>query len=834
VSWRTRPTGILGSPQPKMQDLRLALRLLRKNTGFTVVAVLTLAIGIGATTIVFTIVNGVLLRPLNYPDSDRIVLVWEGDYEKGFSHGYHDQTSPANFMDWRRENTVFEAMGLAENHSGDATRSFIYASEKEALRLNGRFVSSGYFKVFALQPILGRSFLPEEEIPGANRVVVISNRLWTNLFDNDPEIIGKTIPLQNSGQHVYEIIGVMPEGFRYPTDSDVWVSIAHMHESVHRRGGDVMAIVARLKEGVSVEEAKAEMNVIQSRIYNEFKGLELQSTELVVAPHIDLEPLLNSVVSGVRSSLTMFSGAVVLLLLIAVANVANLLLSRSLTRQREMSVRAALGAQRWHLVKQLLTESVVLSVVGGVAGVLLAWLGLELLLKFGAGAIPRAADVGIEWPVLIFTLLLSLVTGVLFGFAPALQTSRPNLNDAMRSGANRQTGDRSHHYVRNGFSVLQVSLALVLLIGAALLIQSFAELQRVDPGVDAEQLLTVQVTMTGAAYQGRAQRVAFVRRLSDEMRAMPGVESVSAVSVNMAYKGWPYPFSRSDRPPPRPTETPRAGLRSVTYDHHKTYGMAVVRGRPLSERDAWHSERVMMVNEKFAETHYPDEEVLGQHIRHYGRDWRIVGVFANHKNAGLTRETEPEVNMPYAQWEGPDAKSVYLTVRTKANPLALAPVVTQKVRKLNPDQPLNQFLTMQAYFDGSTAIDRFRSLLVGMFAAAALFLASIGIYGVISYSVAQRTGEMGIRLALGAQRSDLLWMILKQGLRLTSTGVLIGLIGSFVFTRVLASRLYDISANDPKTFIAVAIVLTLVGVAASIVPAVRAMRVSPAQCLRND
>ncbi|MCH1506264.1 MAG: ABC transporter permease [Verrucomicrobiales bacterium] len=818
----------------ELQNLRLALRLLRKNPGFATVAVLTLAIGIGASTVVFTIVNGVILRPLDYPDSDRIVLVWEGDHEKGFSRAYHDQTSPANFMDWRRENTVFEAMGLAENHSGDATRSFIYASEKEALRLNGRFVSHEYFRVFGLQPVLGRSFMPEEETKGADRVVVISHRLWTNLFDQDADIIGKTIPLENRGRFLYEVIGVMPEGFNYPTNSDVWVSMAHMHESVYRRGGDVMAIVARLKEGVSIEEGEAEMNVIQRRLYNEYKGLELQSAELVVAPHIVLEPLLHSVVSGVRSSLSMFSGAVLLLLLIAVANVANLLLSRALTRQREMSIRAALGAQRWHLIKQLLIESGVLSLIGGVTGVILAWMGLNLLLKFNAGAIPRAADVGLDWHVLVFTLVLSLVTGVLFGFAPAVQTSRPNLNDAMRSGANRQTADRSHHFVRNGFSVFQVSLALVLLIGAGLLIQSFAKLQQVDPGIDAEQLLTVGITMTGAAYQGREQRVAFVRRLSDEMKATPGVESVSAVSVNMARKGWPYPFSRSDRPPPKPSETPRAGLRSVTQHHYKTYGIPILRGRPLNERDAWHSERVMMVNERFAETYYPDEEVLGSHIRHYGRDWRIVGVFGNHKNAGLTRETEPEVNMPYAQWEGPDARSVYLTVRTEADPLALAPVVTRKVRALNPDQPLNQFLTMQAYLDGSTSIDRFRSLLVGMFAIAALLLASIGIYGVISYSAAQRTPEMGIRLALGAQRSDLLALILKQGFKLTLSGVALGLIGSFLLTRALESRLYGIKAHDPFTFITVSIILTTVGVAASTIPAVRAMRVSPTECLRSD
>lgn len=816
-----------------MNDLFLALRLLRKNPGFTVVAVLTLAIGIGASTIVFTIVNGVLLRPLDYPDSDRIVLVWEGDHREGFSYGYHDQTSPRNFLDWRRENTVFEAIALAANHSGQITKSFIYAGDNQAYNVEGRFVSNGFFKVFGLQPMLGRTFLPEEETRSSRRVVVVSHRFWTNQLDEDPDVIGRMVALENHGRHVYEIIGVMPEGFRYPR-SDVWVSMAHMPESVHRRGGDVMSVIARLKDGVTLEEAEAEMNVIQWRIFNEYKGLELFNGQLKIGPHIALEPLLDAVVSGARSSLTIFMGAVGLLLLIAVANVANLLLSRALSRKTEMSVRAALGAQRWDLIKQLLTESAALSLAGGIAGVLLAWLGLELLLKLNAGAIPRASEVEIAWPVLVFTLVLSLITGILFGFAPALQTSRPNLMDAMRTGANRQTADRSHHYIRNGFSVLQISLALVLLIGAALLIQSFAKLQKVDPGFDAEELLTVEVTMTGAAYPARANRVAFLRRLMDEMRATPGVESVAAVSVLSVRKGWPYPYSRADRPPPSPNEMLRAGLRAITPDYHETYGIPVIRGRAIGERDDWHSERVMMINEALASSAFEGEDPLGKHLTYFGRQWRIVGIFANHKNDGLARDTDPEVNMPYYQWQGPDAQSVHLTVRAKGDPLTLAPIVTRKVRALNPDQPLNQFLTMQTYLDFSKAGDRFRSLLVTMFAVAALFLASIGIYGVISYSVAQRTNEMGIRLALGAQRSDLLGMILKQGLKLTLTGVIVGLAGAFALTRVLQSMLFDVKVNDVPTFLLVGVILTLVGLAASVAPAIRAMQVSPSVCLRDE
>jgi putative ABC transport system permease protein len=816
-----------------LQDFKLAFRLLLKNPGFSAVALLTLALGIGATTIVFTIVNGVLLQPLDYPHSDRIVNVWEGDFEEGFSYGYQDQTSPANFMDWRRENTVFESIALWANFAGQTTRSFIYTEGKEAYNLTGRFVSTHFFKVFGLSPLLGRSFLEEEEVPGAPRVVVISFRLWTQFFENDPEIIGKSMRLENNGRFSYEIIGVMPNGFRFG-GSDVWVSIAHMPESVYRRGGNIMSVIGRLKEGVSIEKAKAAMNVIQWRIHDEFKGLEVYRAGWKIGPNVDLEPMLDSVVSHVRPSLVLFMGAVCLLLLIAVANVANLLLSRALTRKREMSVRAALGARRWQLVKQLLSESLVLSIVGGAAGIILAWLGLQLVLQFHAGAIPRATDIGIEFKVLVFTVIVSLVTAVLFGFAPALQTSKPDLNDALRQGANRLTSDRSHNLVRNSFTVIQVALAFTLLIGAGLLIQSFNRMQSIDTGYKADNLLTVMVTMTGAIYDGPEQRVAFLQQLIDEMKGTSGVEAASAVSVLPTGKGWPYPYTRSDLPAPMPKDRPRADLRSVTEDYHETYGIEVVRGRPFNRQDTWKSEPVVMVNETFDKTAFPEEDALGKHIRYFGKDWRIIGIYGDIKNVGLTKETNPGVNLPIAQWPGNDAKSVYLTLRTKADPLSLASVVSDKVRKLNPEQPLNQFQLMETYLDNSTAIDRFRSILIGLFAFAALVLASIGIYGVISYSVEQRTNEMGIRLALGAKRRSLLWMILRQGLKLTLGGVGLGVVGSWIFSRVIESQLYGVTASDLRTYIVVAVVLISVGVVACIVPAMRAMRVSPMESLRAE
>lgn len=822
-------------------DLKYALRLLRKYPGFTVITVLTLALGIGATTIVFSIVNGVLMQPLQLPDSDRIVQVWEGDEQEGFTRNYQNQTSPQNFLDWREKATVFDAIACYANFKESVTRNFIFTGSDQPYRLNGRFVTTNYFKVYGQNPVMGRVFMPEEEARGSARTVVISHSLWTGVFNNDPQILGRTMNLENRGRHSYEIIGVMPEGFRVP-NADLWVSIAHAPPFqtwkkaplMAQRGGTIMRVVAKLKEGVSMERAHSEMNAIQNAIYEEHKGVELQSSDQVIGPDIELEPILDAVVSGVRSSLILFSCAVGLLLLIACANVANLLLSRALTRQREMSIRASQGASRMHLVRQLLTESAVLSLMAGLAGSALAWWGTKLVLQFSAGAIPRAGEVEMDWKVLGFTLLVSLLTGVLFGLVPALQASKTNLSDALREGANRMTGDRLQLLIRNGFTVAQVAMALVLLIGASLLIQSFNRLQQVDPGYDADELLTVEVNLAGAAYPNRDQRVRFIQRAVDELKDTPGVESVAATSLLPNREGWPHTYVRADRPRPTGNEWERLGTRAVGPNYHDTYGVALIKGRTFDERDSWNSERVMMVNVALVNKEFPDEEPIGKVIHLSGVDYKIVGVFDDFKNAGLTRKPSPEANVPLAQWPHADALSIFLTVRTEANPKALAPIISDKIRKLNPDQPLSRFVVLQTLVDNSKAIDRFRSMLVSMFALVALVLASVGIYGVVSYSVAQRTNEMGIRMALGAQRSDLMLMILKQGLFLTLTGVGIGLLGGMAVMRILASQLYEISATDPMTFVGVAAILAVVGLLACVVPAMRAMRVSPNNALRYE
>lgn len=809
-----------------MNDFKYALRMLRKNPGFTTVAVLTLALGIGATTTVFSVVNGVLLQPLDYPGSDRIVQLWEADAERGFR--YHN-SSPANFVDWRRENDVFEELAFAAHHSGWLTLAFIYNGDGGAERLPGRFVSTNYFKVFGQEPVLGRTFLPQEEIRGAPRLVVISHRLWQRLYNGDPGVIGRTMSLENQGRHAYEIIGVMPEGFRYP-GADVWVSCAHMPRPMTRRGGHMIAVVGRLKEGVSLEKARTAMNAIQGRIHDEYGHLVQQGQQFIIGREINMQPMLETMVSGVRTSLLIFSGAVALVLLIACANVANLLLSRALARQREMSLRAALGAGRWRLIRQLLCESAALSLAGGIAGMVVAWAGTTLIVQFSAG-IPRIEMVQIDLRVLGFTLIASLITGILFGLAPAWHSSKTDLNNALKEGAGRVTGGRFQHRLRAAFTVTQVALALILLIGAGLLVQSFNRLQDVDPGFAAEELLTVELALTGAAYQNIEQRRAFLNQLLDELRTTPGVDAAAAVSMIPDRRAWPFPYARADRPTTPVNEWDRASTRIVTPDFLKTYGMPLLRGREFARSDSPQAEPVMMVNQSFANTVFPDEDPIDKQINCMGKTWRIVGVFGDVKNYGLAQETGPEFAAPFDQW---DFTSLFVTVRAKSNPMALAPLITEHVGKLNPNQPLNTFRTMQDALDTTTRSPRFRSMLLGLFALAALILASVGIYGVMAYSVTQRTNEMGIRMALGARKTDILSLILRQGLKLTLIGVAVGLAGSLALTRVLEAQLFMIQATDMTTFIGVSLILTLVAVAACLAPAARAMRVNPTQALRYE
>jgi predicted permease len=799
-----------------VQDVAYGARILRKNPGFTAVAVLTLALGIGATTTVFSVVKGVLLKPLNYPQSERIVHLWEIDPEQGMSRA---NTSPANFLDWRRENTVFEAIAFSAENNGNLTRSFVLTGDGMAERLRGRFVPTNFFRVFGVEPLLGRSFLPEEEERGAHRVIVLSHRLWQDRFGGDPAILGKSITLENQGRNAWTVIGVMPPGFDYPRCS-LWVSAAHMPGDMARRGGALLQVIARLKPGVTVQGAEAQMNVIQARIYKEHSHLARHGKYLATGSRIKVEPMLEVVVGNARFSLLLFFIAVIFVLLIACANVANLLLARGLARGREMAIRTALGARRWRIIRQLLTESLLLSLMGAALGVL----------RFSDGSIPRIAEAAIDLPVLAFTLLVSVVTGLVFGLVPAWQSSQSDLNETLKEGTQRAAGG-ARNQLSHAFTVAEMALALVLLIGAGLLVQSTMRLQRVDPGFDATRLLTVEVDMAAAAYPDDERRKIFFRELLERVRGVSGVEAACGVSmIPDRGNGWPTEYYRTDRPVPPVGEQPRVSVRAFTPDYLKTYGIRLLKGRDFSEADSATAPKVILINQAFADALFPGEDPVGRLI-HCGGVKEIIGVIANVKNSGLAGETRPEVYVTYGQWGWP---SCFLTVRASGNPLALSPLITEQVRKLNQNQPLTAFRTMDDYLDDATARPRFHSVLLGFFAVSALILAGVGVYGVMAVSVAQRTQEMGVRLALGATKFNLLMLILRRGMRLTLLGALIGLGGAFALARLLTHQLYGVTASDPFTFALVTLLLVAVAAIACFLPAQRAAKVDPIVALRHE
>jgi predicted permease len=809
-----------------LQDVSYGTRMLRKNPGFTAVAVLTLALGIGATTTVFSVIKGVLLKPLNYPESERIVHIWETDPDQAMSRA---NTSPANFLDWRGENTVFEAIAFSAENNGNLTRSFVLTGDGPAERLRGRFVSTNFFRVFGVEPRLGRSFLPEEEERGAPRVIVLSHRLWQDRFGGDPAIIGKSITLENQGRNAWEVIGVMPPGFDYPRCS-LWVSAAHMPGSMARRGGASIQVIARLKPGMTVAAAASQMNVIQSRIYKVHSHLALQGKYLAMGSQIRIEPMLEVVVGHTRFSLLLFFIAVIFVLLIACANVANLLLARGLARGREVAIRTALGARRWRIIRQLLTESLLLSLVGAVFGVLLAFWGVKLVSRFSDGSIPRIAEATIDLPVLAFTLLVSLVTGLVFGLVPAWQSSKADLNETLKEGTQRALGG-TRNRLSHAFTVIEVALALLLLVGAGLLVQSSVRLQRVDPGFDPSHLLTVEVDMAAAAYPDDERRRLFFHDLLEHMRSVPGVEAVCGVSmIPDRGSGWPTEYFRTDRPIPPVGEQPRVSVRAFTPGYLKTYGIRLLKGRDFSESDVMNAPKVILINRAFADAVFPNEDPVGRSINCSGMK-EIIGVIANVKNSGLAGETRPEVYVNYRQWAWP---SCFLTVRTGGNPLTLAPRITEEVRKLNQNQPLTAFRTMEDYLDDATARPRFQSVLLGFFALSALILSGVGVYGVMAVAVGQRTQEIGVRLALGATKFNVLMLILGRGMRLTLLGVLIGLSSASALARLLTHQLYGVTATDPLTFVAVTLLLVAVAAIACFLPARRAARVDPIVALRQE
>ena len=800
------------------QDLLYGLRMLAKNPGFTTVAVIALALGIGANSAIFSVVNTVLLRPLPYKNPEQLVMVWEENSKQGFPE---DTPAAANYIDWRDQNHVFASMAAMTQ------ASFNLTGVGDPERIDGERVSVSLFPLLGVEPQLGRAFRPEEDKPGASQVVIMSNGLWQRRFGGDPSIIGKSINLNGKS---FTVVGVMPSKFQFPTRNDqLWIPIAFDAKEAGNRGAHYLQVIARIKPGTTLGEAQAEMTTIATRLEQKYPATNTSIGAVVT-------PLHEHVVGKIKPALLVLLGAVAFVLLIACANVANLLLARAAVRQKEIALRLALGASRARLIRQFLTESVLLASLGGAVGLLLALGGLNGLKRFIPPNISQAENITIDSKVLIFTVVVSLVTGLIFGLAPALQAAHFNLNDTLKeSGRDSAAGSRGNR-IRGLLVISEVAVSFILLIGAGLLINSFLHLRNVDAGFRAENVLTMTIGLSEVRYPDRKVRAPFYEELIRRVEALPGVASAAVVTdVPLTNSGDSVGVSIEGRADPAPDRVPIVITRMISSSYFKTMSIPLLKGRELNEGDKADSTPVAVISETTARLFWPGEDPLGKRIKvgesTSSNQWlTVVGMVKDVRQYELGIEPKPQMYLPHAQNEFFEPRA--LVVRTNVDPLTLAATVRRTVWEIDKDQPVSDINSMEQVVSESVARQRFSMLLLGVFAGLALALAAVGIYGVMSYGVAQRTREIGIRMALGAQRSDVLKLTVGQGLRLVSVGVLIGLAAAFFLTRVMASLLFGVSPTDSTTFITIALVLISVAALASYIPALRAMKIDPMCALR--
>src|ERR1051325_5347768 len=802
------------------QDLRYGFRMLLKKPGFTVVAILALALGIGANTAIFSVVNAVLLRPLPFAQQEQLMQVSSLDVKRGRGQ---IPTSYPNFADWRDQNQVFD-------HIAAYTESVaILTGVDNPEQLDGVSTSGDLFAVLKANPAMGRTLTPEDEKPGSPRVAVISYGLWQRRFGANPALVGQQVMLDGVNTTV---VGIMPQGFDFPLRaerSEYWMPLDPKSETNMERGANYLSVIARLKSGVSMAQAQAEMETIASRLAQQYPDRNTGRT-------VKLSSMYESVVGNIRPALYILLGAGGFVLLIACANVANLLLARAASRQKEMAIRTALGAGRFRIVRQLLTESVLLAVVGGGLGLLLAFWGLDLLMAVIPTDFPRMTEIGLDARVLGFTLGVSLLTGIVFGLVPALRASRLELNESLKEGSRGSSESISRNRVRSLLIVSQVSLSLVLLVGAGLLIRSFKQLQDVNPGFEPHRVLTASVALPDAKYHEESQMKAFFKEALQRGAEVPGVEAIGGVSPlplsgDMAMSG----LTIEGRPTPGPGERLITHSRIITPDYFRAMGIPLIKGRVFTEQDTEDAPRVVVINESLARKYFPGEEAIGKRIDVTVAEnnmAEIIGIVGDVRHMTLDKDSGVESYFSYQQVPLP---FMTLVARSKAdNPASLAAGLRNAIEQVDKDPPLSDIRTLEQLLADSLARRRFNMLLLGIFAAVALLLAAVGIFGVMNYSVTQRTHEIGIRMALGAQARDILRMVVSQGMILVLAGVCLGLVGSYLLTRLMKSLLYGVTATDPLTFVGVALVLSAVSLVACFIPARKATKVDPMVALRYE
>ncbi|MEP6571967.1 MAG: ABC transporter permease [Gemmatimonadota bacterium] len=803
------------------QDLRYAARQLLKSPGFTFVSVVTLALGIGANSAIFSVVNGVLLRPLPFPDPDRLVEVGHLHNERGAVFGAF---SPQDFDDLQRDNRVFEHLATYWFTAGQSGSNL--TGSGEPVRVGTALVSGDFFAALGMAAARGRALRPADDVVGGdNHVAVLSDRLWRQRFGGDASIVGRTVTLDGK---LFTVTGVMPPAFEYPSrDVDLWlpVSIFTDDDVPHRREVRWLNAVGRLRPGVSLEAGQAAASAIISRLAQEYPESNKGWVGAV------LEPMHDALVGGVRPALLVLLGSVAMVLLIACANVANLVLARATSRGREVAIRAALGARRGRLIRQMLTESLLLSLTGGAVGLLIGIWGLDSLLAISGGRIPQSNMIHLDPTVISFTFLLSVITGLLFAIVPAFRSTRDTVLPALSDGGRTGTAGRQRQTFRSALVVSQLALAVVLLAGAGLMVRSFWRLTHVNPGFEPDQVLTLRISIPETKYPYPGKDAAYRNELIDKVAALPGVVAVGgSKTAPLRGGGEPYEFSAVGKDGAPRILHARSGAYIVTPGYFRALGIPIVRGRDFSRQDnpdAFY----LLVNEAAAREFWPNENAIGQTLLQGERRAEVIGVVGDVRNDGLATDAASAIYVPITRFS---RSTLNMFVRTAGNPLLMAGVVRDAIWAVDRDQPISDLGPLREAVSGSISQPRFTTTLLALFGSLAAVLAALGIYGVMSYTVSQRAHEIGIRMALGARAADVLMMVVGRALTLTGIGIGIGLLGAAALTRLLASLLFGTSATDPLTFAAITLILAGVALVASYVPARRAARVDPVVVLRNE